>query len=345
MNIYFFQWPSELGGADTRLKDLIRLFGSQKQFKVKVVPNDDFRLEEKENVDFITKNNGECLRWTDLENHMEGVAISCCNFRLFTDEWRLEKIKSSGLKFIWMNDMTYRLCEQEIEALEKGFIDVNLYTTIFHKNQLADNTGLKIREKFYFIRNYFDSNNYKFFQRKKSDIFTLGKHSRPDWRKFSNDFPAFYTNLDLKNPKFRVMGAGPTFSTRFSWYNFDSKWEILPPNKEKTQEFLNSLDLYLYNSHSSFVENESRAIVEAGLCGLPIIAPNKYYFPNQILHGETGFLYESYEDCKKYAQELENNFELRLKLGKASSDYLKDVYCDSNKQLKLWNRVFSEIYY
>ena len=53
--------------------------------------------------------------------------------------------------------------------------------------------------------------------------------------------------------------------------------------------------------------------MEAGLCGLPIIAPNKYFFPNQILHGETGFLYESYEDCKKYAQELENNFELRLK--------------------------------
>ena len=348
MNIYFFQWPSELGGADTRLKDLIKLFGSKKQFKVKVIPNDDSRLKEQENVDFILKNNGQCLSWNNLDKKLEGVAISCCNFRLFADEWRLKRIKDSGLKFIWMNDMTVRMAEKELEALTKKLIDVNLYTTKFHKSQLDmedKKLNLVFRNKFYFIPNYFDSNSYKYFEREKKDTFTIGKHSRPDWRKFSNDFPAFYENLNLKNPRFKVMGVGKDFSTRFSWYNFDPRWSILPPNEEKTQDFLNSLDLYIYNSHNSFIENQSRAIVEAGLCGLPIIAPNKYYFPEQILHGETGFVYESYDDCKKYAQELENNFKLRLEFGKKSHSYLKDIYCDANKQLKLWERVFSEIYF
>ena len=349
MNVYIFQWPSELGGADTRIKDLIRLFGSKKKFKLKVIPNDDFRLKEQENVDFILKNNGECLSWSDLPDKMDGVALSCCNFRIFDEEngWRLKKIKDSGLKFIWLNDMMIR-SEGEIEAISNDAIDACLYATTFHKQQLSlfdKSVHLENKIKHYIVPNYFYPDNYVYFNREKKDTFTIGKHSRPDWRKFSNDFPAFYENLNLKNPRFRVMGVGDNFHIRFSWYKFDSRWDILKPNAEKTQEFLNSLDTYVYNCHHSFIENQSRAIVEAGLSGLPIIAPNKYYFPNQIVHGETGFLYTDYSECVNYTKELESNFKLRIEFGKKSNSNLKEIYCDGSKQLKLWEKIFEEVFY
>lgn len=342
-----FQWPSELGGADTRLKDLIRLFGSDKRFKVKVIPNDDFRLTEKENTDFINKNNAECLKWSDLGEKLDGIAISCCNFRIFEEDFRIKKIKNSGLKFIWMNDMFFRTKKEEF-YIENGFVDLLLYTTIFHKNkmdEIDENSGFKNSTKFYIVPNYFHLDNFKYFERKEKESFFIGKHSRPDWIKFSNDFPAFYENLNLKNPKFRVMGIDNNFHQRFNWYKFNERWTLLKPNEENTQEFLNSLDTYIYNSHHSFIENESRAIVEAGLTGLPIIAPKKYYFTKQIIHGETGFLYENYQECVRYAKQLESDFKLRLEFGRNSSLYLKRMYCNKNYHLDLWKKVFNQLDY
>ena len=53
-SLYVFQWISDLGGADTRLKDLLLLL--KNDFDITCIPNDDFRLKEKHNTDFLDKN-------------------------------------------------------------------------------------------------------------------------------------------------------------------------------------------------------------------------------------------------------------------------------------------------
>ena len=53
MNIYIFQWISNLGGADTRLKELIQLFSKNKNYKMFIIPNDNERVDEKDNVEFL----------------------------------------------------------------------------------------------------------------------------------------------------------------------------------------------------------------------------------------------------------------------------------------------------
>jgi glycosyltransferase involved in cell wall biosynthesis len=340
MNIYIFQWISELGGADTRLKDLLKLFGSVKEFKVTCIPNDDVRFLEKHNIDFLLDNNINFESFKTLPKKLDGIALSFCNFRLFSEKSKINQIKDSGLKFVWSNDMMWHT-EDEMQALKNKMIDAYLYTSEFHKNKMQNEFTKNSKE--FIIPNYFDVDSYTYHERQQKDTFTIGKHSRPDNLKFSDDFPLFYHNLNLKNPKYRVMGMPDNFKQRFMWYNFNSKWELLKPNQEITSNFLNSLDTYMYNSHEMFIENQSRAIIEAALNGLPIIAPNKYNFPNQILHKETGFLWDTYEECKNYAQELENNFTLRKEMGFKAHNLAKDTWCDKDKQLKYWNNIFSSL--
>jgi glycosyltransferase involved in cell wall biosynthesis len=340
MNIYIFQWISELGGADTRLKDLIKLFGSIKEFKVTCIPNDDVRVLEKHNVDFLLKNNIDIETFKSLPKKLNGIALSFCNFRLFSEKWKLEQIKNSGLKFIWSNDMMWHT-EDEEEALKNKMIDAYLYTSEFHKEKMENELTKNSKE--FIIPNYFDANSYVYHERRLNDIFTIGKHSRPDNLKFSDDFPLFYHNLNLKNPKYRVMGISDNFKERFMWYKFTSKWDLLKPNQEITSDFLNSLDVYVYNSHEMFIENQSRAIIESALNGLPIIAPNKYNFPNQIINKETGFLWNSYEECKNQAQELEKNFTLRKEMGLKASQITKEIWCNKEKHTKDWQKIFSSV--
>jgi glycosyltransferase involved in cell wall biosynthesis len=340
MNIYIFQWISELGGADTRLKDLLKLFGSVKEFKVTCIPNDDFRFLEKHNIDFLLNNNIDFESFKTLPKKLDGIALSFCNFRLFSEKARIDQIKDSGLKFVWSNDMMWHTNE-EIDALKNQMVDAYLYTSEFHKEKMQNELTKNAKE--FIVPNYFDSNSYSYHQREPKDIFTIGKHSRPDNLKFSDDFPLFYHNLNLKNPRYRVMGVSDNFKQRFMWYNFDTKWELLKPNQEITSNFLNTLDAYVYNSHPIFIENQSRAIVEAALNGLPIIAPNKYNFPNQIIDKQTGFLWDTYEECVSYAQELEDNPSLRKEMGIKAHNLSKDIWCDKDKQLKYWNNIFSSV--
>jgi len=341
MNIYIFQWISDLGGADTRLKDLIKLLGNNKKYNIYCIPNDNMRFLEKDNIKFYNKYGIDYISWQTLPKKTDGIALSFCNFRLFSEDWRIKKIKDIGLKFVWSNDMMWHT-KEEIKAVNDKMIDGYLYTSDFHKSKMSSEE-IKNNTKEFIIPNYFDSDSYVFFERSKKDLFTIGKHSRPAPEKFSVDFPLFYQNLNLRNPKYRIMGVDNKIKDKFKWYNFNEQWELLQPNQETTSDFLNSLDTYIYNSHPDFIENQSRAITEAALNGLPIIAPNKYNFPNQIINKETGFLCDSYEEYKNYAKELENSFSLRKEMGLKASKITRDIWCNKDKQLNTLEEIFSEV--
>lgn len=335
--IYFFHWPSNLGGADTRLKELIQLFALNKEYQLFCVPNHDNRLLEIENIEFLKKNNVTPLSWDELPKRSKGFAISFCNFLLFSEKWRIEKIKSMGLKFIWSNDMTWRK-KEEIECINENLIDYSIYTSKEHLKLISTEvTKSKTIEKI--IPNYFHIENYTPIKKSKKDYFTIGKHSRTDMLKFSNNFPQFYENLELKNPRYRVMGINDKFKKRFESFDFSEKWELLKPCEENVSEFLSSLDIYVYDAHDSFIETHCRATVEAMLLEIPVVAPNKPNFKKQILNSVNGFLWNSYEECKKYCQLLQNNNDIRNQIAKSGRIVSNQLWCNKELNLKLWNEI------
>jgi glycosyltransferase involved in cell wall biosynthesis len=344
-NIYFFQWVSDLGGADTRLKELIQLFSETGEYNLFSIPNDNFRLSEKNNTDFLKQYNVKILSWEDLPAKTDGIAISFCNFRLFSEKWRIEKIKSMGLKFIWSNDMMW-ISDEEIEAIDKNQIDAIIFTSDFHKFVLNQKSTKFNKIKNYIVPNYFHAENY-IKQEKKSSLknkFVIGKLSRADEMKFSENFPLFYNKIPIENPKFRIMGWNEKLQNKFKWFEFDrTRWDFLSENQETIIEFLSQLDLYVFNAHHQYIENQTRSLIEAQLLGIPSIAPNYGNFPNMIWHGRNGFVYNNIEECYNYIYYMHKNESFYKELSYNSKNLSKVIWSNKEQQLNIWENIFNNL--
>lgn len=344
-NIYLFHWPSDLGGADTRLKEFVQCLSSSNKYNLFCIPNDEYRLKEESNINFLKSHSVKILTWKDLPKSESGYAIAFCNFRLFSEDWRAKKIKNIGLKLIWSNDMMWTT-KEELACLKNKLISAHIYTSEFHKQVLEKKAPILKEFKSFILPNYFHFNNYKRLPKKNylKNQFVIGKLSRADERKFSENFPLFYDKMPVENPKFRIMGWQQKLSDKFKWFEFDKeRWELLPENQETIIEFLSQLDLYVFNAHHDYIENQTRAMIEAQLLGIPAIAPNYGNFPNMVWHGRNGFIYNNIEECYKYVNLLQKDKNLYNEISNNSIDLSKTVWTNSNTQLKYWESIFQSI--
>jgi glycosyltransferase involved in cell wall biosynthesis len=248
-----------------------------------------------------------------------------------------------GLKLIWSNDMTWTT-EEEMECLNEGLINMYLFTSEFHKQVLENQSPDIKKNKSYILPNYFNFDNYKKIPKKDHLLgkFVVGKLSRADLAKFSENFPLFYNKMPIENPVFRMMGFSGEIINKYKWFDFsDRRWEILPENKEGIIEFLSQLDLYVFNANHEYIENQTRALIEAQLLGIPAIAPNYGNFPNMIWHGKNGFIYDNIEDCYRYVKLLSKDKLLYSEMSDNSLYFSKKIWCDSNNQNNHLEKIFS----
>lgn len=340
-NLYVFQWISDLGGADTRLKELLILL--KHDFNITCIPNDEFRLGEKHNTDFLDFHGIKYCMPSSLPKKLEGFAYANCNFRLFKEVERINFVHQSGLKFLWSNDMMWTTNE-ELDGISKGKVTCCLFTSPFHKDKLLPSIfKSNPNQKAAILENYFDSSTWEYVDRPKRKTVVCGKVSRNDVMKFSEDFPTFYESATMGLPvSYDVMGWGDEQKKKYSWHNFDSRWTLRRTNELPTQEYFSGLDIFLYNCNHKFIENQSRAIIEAQLTGCPIVAPNKWNFPNMIWDQRTGFLWNNIDELRGALSDL-MNYEYRNKLGKLASEFTKDIWCDSESARKKWHAVLDYV--
>jgi glycosyltransferase involved in cell wall biosynthesis len=338
INLYVFQWISDLGGADTRLKELLILL--KDNFTITCIPNDSFRLKEKHNTDFLDLYGIKYCMTEDLPKKLDGYAYANCNFRLFKEKHRIDFIKDSGLKFLWSNDMMWTNTE-ELAAIKANKVDCCLFTSEFHKDVLNPKIqSTNPKQKTFIIENYFDADTWPLVDRPDRTV-VCGKVSRNDVMKFSENFPIFYESACSKiKTNFKIMGWDDKLANKYSWYKFDNRWEFLKPNAKDTREFLQSIDIFLYNCNHKFIENQSRAIVEAQLTGCPIVAPNMWNFPNMIWDKRTGFLWNNLEELQDIMVDL-SDYRFRTKVGRFASYCTREVWCDREKALNKFNSLLN----
>jgi glycosyltransferase involved in cell wall biosynthesis len=340
-DLYVFQWISDLGGSDTRLKELLMLL--KDDFRITCIPNDEFRLGEKHNTDFLDSLGIKYCMPSGLPKNPEGFAYANCNFRLFREVGRIDFIRSLNLKFLWSNDMMWTTRE-ELESIAKGKVDCCLFTSPFHYEIVSPSIlGIKPNQKSAILDNYFDSSTWQYCERPCRPTLVCGKVSRDDLMKFSDDFPVFYESATrLVSASYKVMGWSHELAKKYDWFKFSDKWKFLGTNALGTQEFLESIDVFLYNCNSEFIENQSRAVIEAQLTGCPVVAPNKWNFPNMIWNQRTGYLWNNLEELREALVDLEN-YEFRTKMGKFASDCSRDIWCDPVSAKRKWNSVLNYV--
>jgi glycosyltransferase involved in cell wall biosynthesis len=362
--LYWFNWPSHVGGADTKFVHLLTLLGSE--FEITVVPNDPKSLESVEWRACLDRLGIRVSLLDDLPARLEGWAVALCNGP-FLKAGMAKEMKRRGARIAWSNEMMWHF-EGEIEAVRSGLIDRLMYVSPTQRAALEPGylngnmtTGSNIETGLEFglltghgaealpwvmTGNWIDPAAFPFRLREGTPVrpFTLGRLSRPDPDKFPDNFPRSYEALAEREPvRFRVMGWSDKLSERWCEHDFDARWELLPPAAEPVALFLDSLDVFVYDLSPRFRESWGRAVVEAMLCGVVPVVPRGggHHLENLVTHGVSGFLCDSQREFGNYVRLLHDDPALLRRLSAGAREDACTRLCCAADHLRLWRQVFA----
>mgnify|MGYP000884393758 CR=1 FL=1 len=314
--VTFFGWPSNVGGADTKLVHLLLLL--HKHASITVVPNEARHLTT-----------GYWTRWLDnlgirycsfeqLTHEHGGYGVSLSNQYFFSGKI-CHRAKQLGLTIVWSSEMMWHH-EGEIEAIRQGMVDKVLYVSEIQRQALSPGYGCLPST---LTGNYIEPKLFPFRQR-RNDQFTIGRLSRPAVEKFPEDFPVFYESLEIPECIFRVMAWNSALAEKFKWHAFDSRWRLLEAEEETQVAFLHSLDLFIYPLGHTFTETWGRSTVEAMLTGCIPLVPPGHNFDQLIVDGETGFVCDDFKKYQSRAHELYFDYTMRCRVAKQCRDHMSD---------------------
>jgi UDP:flavonoid glycosyltransferase YjiC (YdhE family) len=102
----------------------------------------------------------------------------------------------------------------------------------------------------------------------------IGRHSRPSPLKFPDDRDtALAVYPDDPGIRVRMLGADRAELERLYGAPLPRGWDLLPFGAEAPEDFLASLDVYVYYHGHAWVEAFGRSILEALAAGLPTVLP------------------------------------------------------------------------
>jgi glycosyltransferase involved in cell wall biosynthesis len=141
-----------------------------------------------------------------------------------------------------------------------------------------------------------------------------------------------------------VLGWSEKLDTVWPRSEFDDRWELLPAGSMPVDEFLHSLDLFVYEVRPELSESWGRAVVEAMLCGaVPLVpADPRHHLHRLVPHGEAGFHCACREDFGHYARLLETDIALRDRMSRAARRFAEQQLCNVSDHLSRWRMVFED---
>jgi glycosyltransferase involved in cell wall biosynthesis len=367
--LYIFGWPGAIGGASTKLAHLLRLL--HKRFRIVVVPNEDDEVSDPDWRPLLDVLLVSTSSFKELPERLHGWGLSLCNFEfLLSPKWA--EARRRGLKMAWSNEMMWTH-PGELGAVFTGMVDRILYVSEVQRESLephyvAARTGslkahtISDRNSLWgelkhasgrhlpwaITGNYVDPSLFPAKDsrlKKPHEPIVVGRLSRADPDKFPDNFPASYENLGLRNAHFRVMAWNEPLAQKYSAYQFDSRWELLPAMKEEPLHFLQSLDLFVYSVGPNLRESWGRAIVEAMLSGVVPLVPGSpnHHLRNLVKHGESGFLCADDDDFGKYARMLENDPQLLADCSRRARQDAVTRLCSAPEHIRLWENALPDL--
>lgn len=150
--------------------------------------------------------------------------------------------------------------------------------------------------------------------RESHEPFTVGRLSRDRDRKHHPDDPSVYASLATLGMRVRVMGG----TSLREQTPRDDRIELLPAGQTPAPEFLATLDAFIYRTHPDYFEAFGRVVLEAMLCGLPVVVESRGGYARHIVHGENGFLFERPTEALGLLAMLRDDPALRRRVGAAA---------------------------
>ena len=85
------------------------------------------------------------------------------------------------------------------------------------------------------------------------------------------------------------------------------------------------------------------SLLEAMACGCAVVSTATCMIPDIIKNGENGFISNDEEELKGMINTLQQDSDLRTKMGKNAQETIKKVFSENNF-INNWNEVFKQVY-
>lgn len=150
----------------------------------------------------------------------------------------------------------------------------------------------------------------------KSSRPRIGRHARDQYVKWPENADKLATVYPITDDyEVHILGGAETVKNMLG--DIPANWHVLPFNSIHPREFLAQLDVFVYYTHSDWVEAFGRVIFEAMAAGVPVILPYQYR--------------PLFEEAAIYA----DPHEVRAKIASLMAD---DVYYDQQVK-RAWDYV------
>jgi UDP:flavonoid glycosyltransferase YjiC (YdhE family)/glycosyltransferase involved in cell wall biosynthesis len=140
-----------------------------------------------------------------------------------------------------------------------------------------------------------------------ADIPVIGRHGRDDkvkWPREAAEILAAYP--DTGDVRVRVLGGGAIAVKRIG--HKPESWDLIPFGAEKPDEFLRTIDFFVYFHDPSWAEAFGRTILEAAASGVPVIIAEHFrpIFGDAALYstpeGSQALVRSLYDDWGRYSE-------------------------------------------
>ncbi len=161
---------------------------------------------------------------------------------------------------------------------------------------------------------------------------TLGRHGRDDRMKFHPNDPAFFRKLSAMGHTVRILGGTPL---KPSFANDgDGAPTLLPTGSLPAEDFLASLDCFVYRHHPQLYETSGAAIMEAMAMALPVVVfDDRCGVTELIEHGRNGFLVGNEDEALDAIERLAADPALRRDIGLAARKTIIDLMATQDQAL------------
>jgi len=147
-----------------------------------------------------------------------------------------------------------------------------------------------------------------------SRSFTVGRLSRDEEYKHHPQDTRLYRMLVERGMRVRLMGATAVRAK----LDHHEGIEVLAAGSVAAQDFLQSLDAFIYRTDPAWREAAGRVVVEAMGCGLPAVLGRSGGYRELIEHGRNGFLFDTHRDALRCLDALRADPDLARKIGAAA---------------------------
>lgn len=202
---------------------------------------------------------------------------------------------------------------------------------VFTSQWLADVTAISGRVNYSPIdlARFSDSNR----RYASNSPFVVGRLSRDEAKKHHPNDLALYERLVSSGCEVRIMGG-----TCLREITGNHKGiTLIPAGTLPPEEFLSSLDCFLYRTSPTYREPSGRVVTEAMACGLPVVCEKSGGYRELITHAQNGFLFETDEEAVEYITMLQRNSCLSARIGQNARACMERIFSEElRKEFVYW---------